>query len=383
MRSGTLEAHDEFEGVGAHELNPRWDNADGVECDSEIELAADTTPALFAARQELLAPHVRLDGIDVSHYQARVDWARVKAIPTFWGATKVTQSIGYADPTGPGTRQSMANVGLRHRGLYHWVSSVTDPEEQAAWFLKHVGHLSVGEFLMLDAEEAGVDEPTTLALAEALEAAIRRPVAVYSGAYVAGGTIWQSTALREGAYGPRPSALAAYTTEAKALALPGVRAYPWSSWQFSSSGPVDGVWSQTGGSDRVDMNRVDNIAIYDRACGYTASPPVVASSPPPAAVVPPTIPAVPAGPPSTAAILGGDDDMPGFLAKNTDARGQATPAGFALWYVGPFAKRNLTEDDIPHWQRRGLIPSDFALANIDDPRIEWMTTTELDTYPTV
>src|SRR5207244_4120076 len=163
------------------------------------------------------------------------------SIPTTWFACKATQSVRYLDPTFRRFRTEAAALNFRAVGLYHWLSPTSDPAAQAAWFLSSTDGLDVGEFAMLDAEEIGITAGQCLAWCEAVESFTHRPCAVYTGAFVAGGTVWQSTRLRTGKYGARPMILAAYTTEAKAKALPGVQAYPWSSWQYSSSGPVPGI----------------------------------------------------------------------------------------------------------------------------------------------
>lgn len=219
---------------------------------------------------------IRLDGPDVSHYQydhAPIDWQKVRDAGCWWGATKLTQSTGFRDATADTSRKGMHAAGFSHVGLYHWLSPSTDPKAQAAWFLSNLGELADGEFVLLDAEEIGVSADLALTWCEAVEARTKRPVAVYTGAFVAGGTIWRSTRVRTSSYGARPMALAAYTSESTARALPGVAAFPWSSWQFSSSGPVPGVVG------RCDMNRVDDRAAYDLAAGITARPPIEVTPP--------------------------------------------------------------------------------------------------------
>lgn len=287
-RPSWLEPHDRFEGVGAHELNPRYQHVDGDpddDYDLDLEAAgipAPHTPALMRAQGLLstVALTPRLDGPDVSHWQvdvAPIDWHQVADAPCFWGATKLTQSVRYLDPTAATSRSGMANVRLAQRGLYHWLSSTTDPEEQAAWWWKCAGGLAGGEFAMLDSEEAGITVEGCLAWFEWTEARTKRPGVNYSGAFVSGGTIWTDPRLRESKYGPRPFILAAYTTEARARALPGVAANPWQAWQFSSNGPVPGV------SGRCDMNRVDDRGAFDLAAGISTMPtPTPEPEPPPA-----------------------------------------------------------------------------------------------------
>lgn len=209
---------------------------------------------------------IRFDGADLSHYQATIDWPLLRA-SSWWVATKATQGNAYVDPTFSAHRAEMAK-GFTHRGLYHWLSPGVDVAAQVAHFLATIGPLQRGEFVMLDAEEGGITEPQVASWCEGVEALTHRPASVYSGAYVASGTVWQSKRVRTSAYGPRPMHLAAYTTEQKALALPGVAANPWSAWQYSSNGPVPGV------TGRCDMNRVDLRAHYDLAAGLVGPTPV-------------------------------------------------------------------------------------------------------------
>lgn len=207
----------------------------------------------------------RFDGADLSHHQddaGPIDWPTLRQA-SWWVATKVTQGLAYVDPTFTAHRAEMTAQGFTHRGLYGWIEPMGSSTAQAQHFLSTVGTLSSGEFAMCDAEQGGITAAMVLEWVRTVEAVTHRPVAVYTGAFVAGGTIWQSTEIRHSNFGPRPMHLAAYTTEAKAKALPGVKAYPWSAWQYSSDGPVPGVVG------RCDMNRVDDVAVYDVACGIS------------------------------------------------------------------------------------------------------------------
>jgi GH25 family lysozyme M1 (1,4-beta-N-acetylmuramidase) len=273
MRASFLEAHTEFEGVGAHEFNRRYDPVDEGEHDASIIATPDTMPALLTARSLLSAVSApRFGGADIAHYQhdaaaasgTAINWTALYAgSRDSWFATKLTQSVKYLDPTSTRSRQASRGVGFRHVGMYHWLSSTTDPEQQAAWYLSKLGELAPGEFAMLDDEEAGVNVAKTLGWLEYVEARTKRPAAVYTGAYVTSGTIWRSSDVRHGKYGPRPMILAAYTNEARAKSICEFDIHPWASWQFSSNGPVAGIVG------RCDMNRVDDPDAYDLAAGVT------------------------------------------------------------------------------------------------------------------
>jgi GH25 family lysozyme M1 (1,4-beta-N-acetylmuramidase) len=285
-----LEPDDVFEGVGAHRLNPRYDDVDGRS--PEVDDGAPVTERLqlifgMARALQRVAPP-RLDGIDTSHYQwdaGPVNLATVRSIPTNWYACKGTQSLSYVDPTMARSVALAESAGFRHRLIYGWISGTTDPVAQARFYTRTVGALIPGWGPMLDAEEKGTTEAKCLAWCETVEDAlfqmtgIPRPVTVYTGLYTAGSTIWRSRALRQSRFGPRPFIVAAYVSESnlntRVAAVGGGMA--WQAWQFSSNGPVPGI------TGRCDMNRVDDVAAFDRACGLAA-----ADSPVPTPVPQPT-----------------------------------------------------------------------------------------------
>lgn len=209
----------------------------------------------------------RLDGADLSHYQATIDWPALRAA-TWWCATKATQGTTSVDPTFAEHWAQMRAQGFTHRLAYHWLDPVSDPVVQAQHFLSVVGELRAGEGTMLDAEQGGITVERSIVWCETVEAVTHRPCSVYSGVYVAGGTIWRSVNMRSSKYGRRPMHLAAYTTLAKAVAL--VKGDLWDAWQYSSDGPVPGVVG------RCDMNEIASITAYDLACGLVVRPPVPA-----------------------------------------------------------------------------------------------------------
>lgn len=220
----------------------------------------------------------KTDGIDIAHYQwdqGPVDLNAVHAIPAFWFATKATQSTAYVDPTFAKARAAAHAAGFRHIGLYHWLSSTTDPVAQADHFLATIGTLQPGEFVMGDFEEAGIAAAGCLAFNERIESRTQRPVVGYSGLYVSGGTIWKSVPLRTSRYGPRPFIVAAYVTEANLAARmisTGSINYPHDGWQFASGGIMPNGLHLPGIVGRCDMDQIDNVEAFDLASGLTAGP---------------------------------------------------------------------------------------------------------------
>lgn len=305
MRAPWLESDDEFEGVGAHPLNPRYHPVDEIEQGYDPPDDFAPTPGLMAARQSLLAvAKPRLDGGDTSHHNVDAGPMNLNDAAVggcWWWMHKATQSTSYVDPTLQRIRLQMRAADFENQIIYHWLSSTTDPERQAAHFLATIGELAVRQGVSLDAEEAGTSVVWCLGFLEAVEKVTKRPIEVYSGAFVSGGTIWTDERIREGHYGPRPMRLAAYTSEARAKALPGVADHPWHGWQYSSNGPVPGVVG------RCDMNRIDDREIYNRACGVQAAPPI-------------EVPPIPPTPPSPPILSLEEDDMQFIMRKaNGDA----------------------------------------------------------------
>lgn len=207
----------------------------------------------------------RLDGFDGAHYQtaqAEPNLAATLLAGLWWIAWKATQSTAYVDPTFARIRSAW--TGFRMRGMYHWLSSTSDVAAQAAHYLRTVGSLARGEFVMLDAEEKGITVAMCLLWCKLVEAVTHRPVVIYTGLYVAGGTIWRSPELRMSKYGPRPFIVAAYVTEANLTArmvqTGALPKFPRDGWQFSSNGPVPGV------TGRCDMDQIDNVAAFELAC---------------------------------------------------------------------------------------------------------------------
>jgi GH25 family lysozyme M1 (1,4-beta-N-acetylmuramidase) len=291
----TLEVDREYEGVGAHILNPRFDwleNEHG-ERPQIYTVSSETHPALFAAQVFTAnAAAVPFEGHDGSHYQwdagvaARaeppVDLVALATVSKiiWW---KATQSTGYVDPTFSRIWKQARSLFPRRIG-YHWLSPVTDPEAQAAHLCKvldSVGGPQEGDAIMIDSEENGVTEEMCVVFAEWCERRYDRPIITdYSGLYVDGGRIWNSDRLREGNYGHRPMHVAAYVTlERLNLLMRQRNAKDYDAWQYWSGGPVPGIFG------RADMNTSIHFAAYDVICNINAKPKptpvVIVPDPPP------------------------------------------------------------------------------------------------------
>ena len=97
-----------------------------------------------------------LPGIDVSNYQAQIDWGAVAASGQGFAICKVTEGAGYTDVWFERNWSELQRVGMV-RGAYHFARpSQSGPEEEAAFFLQVLegaGGLRRGDLIALDLED--------------------------------------------------------------------------------------------------------------------------------------------------------------------------------------------------------------------------------------
>ena len=198
-------------------------------------LSPDKTPVLEDG------PYLR--GVDVAHYQGRIDWEELADHDISFAFIKATEGGDWVDPKFRDNWIGAKRAGLR-RGAYHFFTLCRDAGEQAAHFLETVGDMSGALLPVLDAEHLGPCK----------ESAVMRDVA--------GGVL---TFLDEvhGATGTRP---VIYTTKTFYEAhlegkTPGERFWlrslinpprygpvDWRFWQYSGNGRRRGV------SGPIDLN---------------------------------------------------------------------------------------------------------------------------------
>jgi len=225
----------------------------------------------------------RKDGIDVSRfqhppYQAKpVDWEAVKNAGVWWVAYQTIKGDS-VDPSFAYNRSECARLsipadapagtlGFRYRLAYGYPTTPHSPnqatntpwDQQARNFVSAVGRLLSGEGVMCDAETEGISEQLTLLWCQTVEVATKLPVAVYTGGYVAGGTLWRSSSIYNG---QRARVFAAYSSESDARNKHAA-GIPWDAWQFSGTGACPGVLGD------CDLDQVDDAAAFKLTCGLT------------------------------------------------------------------------------------------------------------------
>lgn len=191
-------------------------------------------------------------GIDVSHWNGRVDWPAVGRSEARFAFAKATDGNRFVDSEFARSWPAIRDAGLL-RGAYHFGRPGSDPEVQAAHFASVVGELSWGELPpVLDLEtmdgqpkKAVID--WTLAFVARAEALFGCPLVIYTGG------LWRremgAPDVRE--LGSRLLWTARYGSKEPVVPRPWKR---WSFWQFTDgqSGKVQDI---PGVSGPCDCNR--------------------------------------------------------------------------------------------------------------------------------
>lgn len=190
--------------------------------------------------------------IDVSKWQGKIDWSKVKAShPEIEGVyIKASEGIGYTDPmmtiNAVGATKEGFKVGFYHFATLNAADVTNDAQSEAKWFIKSIGSLTRSMPMVLDIEKNVNNLPKDKVLLwvksffnELHENAIN-DVMLYSYTPFLDSNLPANHDL-----GTYPLWIAAYTP---ALKLP----HGWDKqalWQYSEHGVMDGV------SGFVDLNK--------------------------------------------------------------------------------------------------------------------------------
>lgn len=200
-----------------------------------------------------------IPGIDVSHYQGTIDWAKVKAAGTRFAYLKATQGASFVDPKLEENVYGCVSVGLPF-GLYHVFLANTGCAQISNW-TKARQKWQPDLPSWLDIEPGAVTEETAPQTLEMLDAGFVPEDCVYCSPATAQAFLFFSAFRNYGL------AIAHYT-EAK----PNTVEWPdWVFWQQSPSWHVDGVITAV---DRDYFNGDDAAfsALIQRANGLKAQP---------------------------------------------------------------------------------------------------------------
>jgi len=195
-------------------------------------------------------------GIDVSYWDAGIDWPKVRAMGQRFVFAKATEGDFYADPTFDDNWRGAKSAGLL-RGAYHFFRCNVDPKKQATKFIDYVKSMNDDSELppVLDLEsndnqtkEKVISRAKTWL--DLVEAAFGKKPIIYSGQY------FLQDYLSEAGGGPPawakdyPLWLAQYPDNYVEGSQPFLPRgwYKWTFWQFSEKGMVNGI------NAKVDMN---------------------------------------------------------------------------------------------------------------------------------
>ncbi len=193
-----------------------------------------------------------LEGIDISSWQGKIDWARVKSSGVDFAFIKATQGSSYTNPNFHSDWKEAKEQNIP-RGAYHFFDPRVPVEKQVLHFVSTVNELHDGDLPpVLDLE----NESWWLAIApakrismvmawlEAVEAKFGLPPIIYTGFYFA------RDVLKTGRHAElvRYKLWIAHYTKAPLPLIPA----PWSTftfWQFTDHAKVAGI------TGNVDKNR--------------------------------------------------------------------------------------------------------------------------------
>ena len=93
-------------------------------------------------------------GIDISHHQGNIDWAKAKKSGLSFVFVKATEGKDYIDSMFTTYWKGLADEHII-KGAYHFYSSDDDPKEQAKWFIGNVNSFDNSLPPVLDIERMG------------------------------------------------------------------------------------------------------------------------------------------------------------------------------------------------------------------------------------
>ena len=183
--------------------------------------------------------------VDLSHYNAYVDFGALKADGIFGVIHKATQGLGFMDPAYAPRRQPALNAGLKW-GAYHFGTGA-DGTAQADFFLAHA-QLADGDLLVLDFELNNMGPTMTLSEARDFVNRIKAVTGEWPGLY--GGSY-----LKEQLNGTPDAVLSNCWLWLSQYGPQAVLPPGWDSWKF---------WQYTDGHSGLGPFAVQGVGPCDR-----------------------------------------------------------------------------------------------------------------------
>jgi GH25 family lysozyme M1 (1,4-beta-N-acetylmuramidase) len=192
------------------------------------------------------------EGIDVSHWQGTIDWARVRAAGKSFAIAKATEGIGFKDDTYDRNKAGAMGQGMMF-GAYHFARpGSNDPVAEADWFVDNAA-IEHGMLIpTLDLEQNG--GLTNSALSTWVKAWLGRVYArlgVRAMIYTSP-SFWRNSMSTRRWYADNGYAIlwvANWGVTSPSVPASNWGGRSWTFWQYTSDGTVPGI------SGRVDLDR--------------------------------------------------------------------------------------------------------------------------------
>lgn len=192
-------------------------------------------------------------GIDVSYWNAGIDWPKVRATGQRFVFVKASESAAYKDPTFDDNWFGAKSAGLL-RGAYHFFRCNVDAKKQADLFIDYVksfndeGELPpVLDIETNDGQRRDKIIPAARAWLDRVESAFGKKPIIYSGKY------FLQDYLSETGGGPPSWAKdhALWLAQYPDPYVPGMEPFlprgwfKWTFWQYSEKGRINGINANT------------------------------------------------------------------------------------------------------------------------------------------
>ncbi|MEO5704030.1 MAG: glycoside hydrolase family 25 protein [Candidatus Limnocylindrales bacterium] len=192
------------------------------------------------------------EGIDVSHWQGTIDWAKVKAAGKTFAIAKASEGIGWEDDTYDRNKAGAMAQGIKF-GAYHFARpGSNDPVQEADWFVDTAAYEHGMLIPTLDLELTG--GLSTTALTNWVKAWLQRvdqrlgvKAMIYTSPSFWGSYMGDTRWFADNGYAVVWVANWGVTSPSVPASSWGGRS--WTFWQYTSDGTVPGI------SGRVDLDR--------------------------------------------------------------------------------------------------------------------------------
>jgi lysozyme len=195
-----------------------------------------------------------IHGIDVSHFQGKVDWALVKEQNVLFAFIKATEGLNHCDTMFYVNWKSLKLTDIK-RGAYHFFIPHLDPQLQAENFMMNVS-LQNGDLPpVLDMEVTDYYDHETLV--ENIRIWLNQMSKAYKTKPIIYTNLKAYFRFIAGRFDDYPIWIARYSDKAPDL---GNNKF-WTFWQYANSGKVDGI------REEVDFNAfIGNYQQLDSLC---------------------------------------------------------------------------------------------------------------------